>query len=514
MDEKPFQAKVQSTQRAQRTEIPSAFSLAASSVSRRMSCFHFLTRSCGLGVILILASRLSSLGGLPLASACALAQQTAVPASTQLLPGVAEAVNKGFDLLARRDAAGAEAAFRHALDLQPELEMAHRGLGLALRARGQEEAALHELEVATRLDPSDADAHYALAETAWALSRQSSTSARARGGPVQDYRALAAAEYRKLAALRPQDVSIRESLAELELEAGRKEEALTDAQEAVRHAPDDPAVHVTLGRVYFAEADEEKAAAEYEKAMKLNPKQGQAYLALGQVRFFQRRYTQAAENFQQAIQVSPNLAPAYAGMAQIFLQQGRSAAARNMLEKVVALDPEDWQSQYQLAVLMNAAGEVGGATELLEKVTRLHPDFLPAQEQLIMGWVRRGDLKQASSKVDALIAEQPQAAEGHRLRALILRKQHDLEGALAESAMALGSDPDSASMLALQSIALWELNRKKDALAAFRAAAKLEPKVGTAEVFCRLVVCDARDIGTVSDFLRRNRYVLAPPLEP
>jgi hypothetical protein len=69
-------------------------------------------------------------------------------------------------------------------------------------------------------------------------------------------------------------------------------------------------------------------------------------------------------------------------------------------------------------------------------------------------------------------------------------------------------------MLALQSISLWQLERKKDAQAAFRQAAKVEPKVGTAQVFCRLVLCDARDIGIVSDFLRRNRWVIAPPPEP
>ena len=444
----------------------------------------------------------------------AMAQQTALPAATQPLPGVADLVNRGFDLLARHDAAGAEAAFRQAIDLQPELEMAHRGLGLALRARNQDEAALRELQVATRLDPSDADAHYALAATAWALSQQSSALPRTKGAAVQDYRALAADEYRKVAALRPQDASVRQILAALDLEEGRKEEALAEAQEAVHVAPDNPAAHVALGRVYFAEAEEEKAAAEYEKALKLNPKDGQAYLALGQMRFFERRYAQAAESFQQAIRVSPNLAPAYAGMAQIFMQEGRSAEARSMLEKVVALDPQDWQGQYQLAVLLNGAGEVGAASDMLEKVTRLHPDFLPAREQLAMGLVRRGNLKQAAAEADALIAAQPQAAEGHRLRALILRKQHDLEGALAEAAMALNSEPDSASMLALQSLSLWELKRKKDALAAFRAAAKLEPKVGTAEVFCRLLVCDAGDITTVSDFLRRNRWVLAPPVEP
>ena len=466
--------------------------------------------SCSAGIILLLCSWLAGLLGLPFAGA----RQTALPAATQPLPGVADAVNKGFDLLSRNDAAGAEAAFRKAIDLQPELAMAHRGLGMALRARGQDEAALRELEVATRLDPSDADAHYALAMTAWALRNESSASPHARGMSGQDYGALAAGEFKKLAALRPQDASVRQILADIALEEGRKEDALGEAQEAVRLAPDDSEAHVTLGRAYFAGAEEDKATAEYEKALKLNPKEGEAYLALGQIRFFQRRYAQAAENFQLAIQVSPNLAPAYAGMARIFIQQGRSAEARGMLEKVVALDPQDWQSQYQLAVLLNEAGEAGSATELLDKVTRRHPDFLPAQEQLVMGLVRRGNLKQASAKAGALIAEQPQAAEGHRLQALIFWRQHDLEGALAEAALALGPEPDSASMLALQAISLWQLKRKKDALAAFREAAKVEPKVGTAEVFCRLVLCDAADIGTVSDFLHHNRWVIAPTPVP
>ena len=113
---------------------------------------------CCVGIILVVAGCLLSAGLLP-ADGGAVEQQAALPASTQPMPGVAELVNKGFDLLARRDAAGAEAAFRQAIDLQPELEMAHRGLGMALRDRGQDEAALRELEVATRLNPSDADAH-------------------------------------------------------------------------------------------------------------------------------------------------------------------------------------------------------------------------------------------------------------------------------------------------------------------------------------------------------------------
>jgi len=78
---------------------------------------------------LVLVGWLSSSKWLAACPASAMSPQTVPPAAIQPLPGVAEAVNKGFDLLASHDAAGAEAAFRKAIDLQPELEMAHRGWG-------------------------------------------------------------------------------------------------------------------------------------------------------------------------------------------------------------------------------------------------------------------------------------------------------------------------------------------------------------------------------------------------
>ena len=44
---------------------------------------------------------------------------------------------QGFDLLSQHDAAGAERVFRQAIDVQPEVEAAHRGLALALRDQGR-----------------------------------------------------------------------------------------------------------------------------------------------------------------------------------------------------------------------------------------------------------------------------------------------------------------------------------------------------------------------------------------
>ena len=39
-------------------------------------------------------------------------------------------------------------------------------------------------------------------------------------------------------------------------------------------------------------------------------------------------------------------------------------------------------------------------------------------------------------------------------------------------------------------------------------------KLATAEVFCRLILCDARDIDAVNDFLRKNRWALMPSQGP
>jgi tetratricopeptide (TPR) repeat protein len=442
-------------------------------------------------------------------------EQKPATAVAQISKEATEFILQGFDLLGQHNARGAEAAFRQAIEVQPEAQPAHRGLGLALREEGRLTDAFRELQTATRLDPSDADAHYALGSVAWALSTPASSAPGKTGGLTPaDYQNLAAAEFSEALTLSPKDATLRMSLAAIYLEADRPHDALRQAEEAVHIAPGSAAAHVTLGRAYFAGGEEEKAAAEFQAAQKLDPQDGAAYLALGQLRMFQRRNPQAEEALRHAIQVSPNLGPAYAALAQILTEEGKGAEARGLLETAVRLNPQDWQSQYQLAVLFDRAGESARAAELLKQVLRTNPDFPAAREQLATQRLRRGDAKGATSLAGSMIAENPQGPEGHRIMALALWKQRDYEGSLAECAMALNADPNSIAMEALQAIELWQLGHKKEAQSALREAARLEPKVASSDVFCRLLLCDAHDINIVSDFLRKIRWVLAPPPTP
>ncbi len=438
--------------------------------------------------------------------------------SPQSSDQASEFVAQGFELLSRNDAVGAESAFRNAIQARPELAAAHRGLGLALWEQGQEETALGELTLATQLAPQDPDAHYALGKLAWTLSTQAhlANGGRSNFSP-SDYQGLAIAELGKALSLRPQDFEICLNLAELYLDAGRAKQALARAGDAVRLASSpvqQSSAHVILGRAYFAVGEEDKAEWEFAAALGLDPVAGEAHLGLGQLRLFQRKIPQAQEEFRRAIQVSPNSAPAYTALAEVLVSLGQPAEARELLEKAVHLNPRDWHSQYQLATLLREAGQAARAGDLFEKVTRQRPDFLPAREQLGLSLLRRRDLEGAAAQADGLVAQAPRAAEGHRLKALVLWKQRDYEGSLVECAMALASDPDSPEMLALQALELWQLNRKKEAQAALVQAAKVQPKVTAAEVLCRLLLCDARDVGPVRDFIRKNRWVVTPASGP
>jgi Tfp pilus assembly protein PilF len=440
---------------------------------------------------------------------------SAVQGGPALDPATGELIQQGFELLDRSDAAGAEAAFRKAEDAHPEFAIVHTGLALALWARGKGNGAVREMTIASRLAPNDPDAHLQLARFAWTMSFQPELAkdSASRNSP-EDLQSLALGEMNKAASLRPGDVNIHLTLARAYLDIQQSKEAMFQAQEAVRLAPTNPTAHVLLGQALLGEKEESEAEAEFKKALEINPNDGAVHLELGQLRALQRRFDDAQKEYRRATELSPNSGTAYAAWADLLINTGHESQARPLLEKAVALDPRDWQSQFHLATLLSQSGDTARATSLLESVSKAHPEFLPAREQLAFGLVRRGELDQAAAEAEALMGQNPQAPEGHHVMALVLWKRRDYDGSMAECALAEAGEQDATALLALESLELWQLERKKESRATFMRAAKNEPHLGTSEVFCRLIFCDARDIGPVDEFLRKNRWSIAPPVSP
>ncbi|MBZ5515809.1 MAG: tetratricopeptide repeat protein [Acidobacteriia bacterium] len=216
-------------------------------------------------------------------SALARAQTVAAPPAADQ---AAALVTRGYRLLEQRDAAGAEAAFRQAIEIQPELAEAHRGLGMALWHRGEKTAGLRELTVASRLAPDNAEAHFELGKLAWTLSWQPPGEGETSHGlSALDYQATALAELSKAVALRPDDADLRLTLADVYLATGNKSGALDEARKAgelARTPALEAQARLLLGRAYHAVGEEGKAEEAFKAALEIDPRLAEAHLGLGQ----------------------------------------------------------------------------------------------------------------------------------------------------------------------------------------------------------------------------------------
>ena len=89
--------------------------------------------------------------------------------------------------------------------------------------------------------------------------------------------------------------------ADAQAQLGKLDEALKDAQEAVRIAPALPAAWVCHGNASWARGEFANASADFGKALALGHNPGEAYYRRGQARFFEGKLEQAAEDFGKAV---------------------------------------------------------------------------------------------------------------------------------------------------------------------------------------------------------------------
>lgn len=437
-------------------------------------------------------------------------QASATQASTQ----ANDAIRQGYAQFAQKNYADAETSFRAAIADQPKLAEAHHGLGLTLWREGKNEDALRELTEAARLDSSSTALHLDLANAAWSMADQTrspDSQSQDHGIVEGSYRSLAIAEMLKALSLKPKDDRIHLDLARLYLEANQPKDADTQAHEAAQLGPKDATPFVILGRAAAAQGNEGEAVTEYEKAIQLNPHDAESYIAIGELRAGQRDYAAAVKALRSAIQASPGSSEAYALLGQILAGTHQTAQERAVLEKALALNPNDWESAYQLGKILAGAGDAQNSMALFQKATDAHPDFPEAREQLALGMIRRGDLAGAAAQAAIILNRHAQAPEGHAVMAIVSWKQRNYDASLEECALVLAGNPRSAQALAIQALDFWQEGRRGEARQAFVAASKEQSDIGSSDAFCRLVACDAHDVGMVEEFLRKNRWALVPP---
>ena len=260
--------------------------------------------------------------------------------------------------------AAAEAAYRHALMLSPELAAAHSGLAGVLENTNRFEEAEAEYRKSIELRPTAAR-HVLLA------GLQS-----ARG---DDQRAIAS--LRQALLLEDDNEEAMFNLAILV-----RDEAPTEAEELLRRAirvdPIYAVAYRELGFVLAGRGAHEEAEHALRTALVLDRDERWAPVYLSSVLWAQGEVAEAKVLLRGVSEMAPLWSLPHRLLANMYRDSGRSDEAETHYRIAAALAPEDADAAFRLADLLTALGKTSEAIEWVTRALDLEAEHRKAQDLL------------------------------------------------------------------------------------------------------------------------------------
>ena len=263
-------------------------------------------------------------------------------------------VRQGEEYLRNRQYSEAMEALRRAIEIQPNLAVAHVQLGLTLLAVGRVDEAMVEMKRAIVLDPNDAHAYVGLGNVSRAMRRY----------------AEAIDMYKQATSLDSNYFSAYANLGTVYGITEHYPESAEAFQQALRIDPNNADALNGLGIAQFRLGQHEEGIQTVKRAVRLNPGFVNAYLNLARWYESLGRYEESADAFTEAIRIVPKFPAAYFERStdNLYLGKGEAAAsdARTYLELT------EWHSdraEYMVVIATlgyRLAGKANEAKEILD----------------------------------------------------------------------------------------------------------------------------------------------------
>ena len=270
-------------------------------------------------------------------------------------------IGLGDWLLRSHQPAAAVAAFKRALALKVDDEVAFEKLVTACRAAGAEREALQALAVfraGLDANPRNPQGWYQLAVRALEL-RQTKTAEDA---------------LRRAVEVNPRLAQAQNALGALALARGEIDVAEKRVREALAIAPQLPTAHYNLGRVLEARGQVAPAVEMYEAELSTNPRHGRAHLKLAQISKRQGDQAAYVDRLRRGVEQAPDSGGCYFLLAHERLRAGQTEEAVRLARRGLELEPASEISplgHYVLADVYRARGQTALASTELARARRL-----------------------------------------------------------------------------------------------------------------------------------------------
>jgi tetratricopeptide (TPR) repeat protein len=300
--------------------------------------------------------------------------------ATELDSSLSEAfVGLGQAYMEKHDYGAAIAPLKRALELSPELPVAHQFLGYALLAQGFAAEAIPHLERVGAQDalgiaqieagqlpeavanlqqalakrPNDPDLLYYLGRASGLLSKQSIDT---------------------LLAVFPDSARAHQALAENYFVLRQMPEAEKEYREALRQRPDIPGLHLELGVVYAGASQWAKAEEEFRAETKVQPGNAEAAYRLGAALLQQGKAHEARQELQRSDSLKPEMPETLYSLGKATALDGDAVNAEKAWTKLLAIEKETSlaaQTHFGLATLYRKLGNAEKARHEMQEYQRL-----------------------------------------------------------------------------------------------------------------------------------------------
>jgi len=334
-----------------------------------------------------------------------------------------------------KEYAEAEAAYKKALELDPDYKLALAGLGKLCLAAGRDKEALKYLVASLRESDDRADV-LLLVGTLYEKLGDLTASASALEEAVR---------------LEPEKTDIRLALARVFIARGEYEKSLQIFKELVKRSPSEACLRAYIAAALQAAGRTDEAIDQYELSLKLGDSSVETYNRLGSLYYSKRIYKSAASYFRKAIDAGTPGAPDYINLAITYIAAEMHLEATEAARLAFRLDPESARACKLLGDALAENGDSSGALAAYAKTLTVKEDYAPA----------------------ALAAGRLESKEGNHEKALKWFKK------------ALEMDADNSAALRGAGSEAYALKKFEEASEYYRRLAQLTPNDSSVRNFLR-----------------------------
>ncbi len=168
------------------------------------------------------------------------------------------------------------------------------------------------------------------------------------------------------------------------------DEAIANYQKALELEPNDSLTHYNLALTLKYKGVPQQAAEEFEAALRLKPDWADAHYALGATWFDMHEVASATKELRTAVDLDPRNAGAHRLLARIYSQQNDATSAARELRLAIAAKPSA-ELHFELALTQVQIGNLGIAAEQLHHALLMNPQSAPAHALLGVVLRRQGN---------------------------------------------------------------------------------------------------------------------------